>query len=198
MTGLEKIIKHIEDDAAAISKSILSEAESKAQEIVSAAKAEGEKKRAEITERSKLEVEASLSRAESAALLREKKIILNTKQEIIEDVITKAKESLEKLPEKEYFDVIINMVKKNALNKAGYIVFSKKDKGRLAENFQDVINEILAGNSGATLTISEETREINGGFILIYGDIEENCSFDALFLAARESLQDKVSKVLFD
>ncbi|MDF2950855.1 MAG: hypothetical protein K0S18_438 [Anaerocolumna sp.] len=198
MTGLEKIIKHIEDDAAAISKSILSEAESKAQEIVSAAKAEGEKKRAEITERSKLEVEASLSRAESAALLREKKIILNTKQEIIEDVITKAKESLEKLPEKEYFDVIINMVKKNALNKAGYIVFSKKDKGRLAENFQDVINEVLAGNSGATLTISEETKEIDGGFILIYGDIEENCSFDALFLAARESLQDKVSKVLFD
>ncbi|MDF2608695.1 MAG: hypothetical protein K0R92_169 [Lachnospiraceae bacterium] len=198
MTGLEKIIKHIEDDAAAISKSILSEAEKKAEEIISAAKAEGEKKRAEITERSKLEVEASLSRAESAALLREKKVILNTKQEIIEDVITKAKESLEKLPENEYFDVIINMVKKNALNKPGFILFSKEDKVRLPEQFQEKIQEALTGKSGAALTISDETREIDGGFVLVYGDIEENCSFDALFLAARESLQDKVSKVLFD
>jgi V/A-type H+-transporting ATPase subunit E len=42
-----------------------------------------------------------------------------------------------------------------------------------------------------------ETQEMSGGFILLYGDIEENCSFDALFLQAKEELQDKVRDYLF-
>ena len=38
---------------------------------------------------------------------------------------------------------------------------------------------------------------INGGFVLTYGGIEENCSIDALFDAAHEVLQDKVQEILF-
>lgn len=198
MTGLEKIVKHIEDDATAASRAMLAEAENKANEITATAKLEGEKKYAEIMERSKQEVEASLSRAESAALLRERKLILQAKQEIIESMIENAKKSLENLPSDEYFEVILKMIKKNALKKSGYIIFSTADKTRMPVSFQEKINNALIGFEGAELTISKETREINGGFILVYGDIEENCSFDAIFFAARESLQDKVCKLLFE
>ena len=47
------------------------------------------------------------------------------------------------------------------------------------------------------LTISKESKEIDGGFLLLYGDVEENCSFDAMFMAAKETLQDEVRDLLF-
>ena len=47
------------------------------------------------------------------------------------------------------------------------------------------------------LHISGDTRDIDGGFVLTYGGIEENCSIDALFDAAHEVLQDKVQEILF-
>lgn len=198
MTGLEKILKHIEEDAAVTANAIIAEAESKAKEITALAYAEGEKKRLEIEERSKLDVKSCLSRAESAALLQEKKIILNAKQDIINDVILRAKESVLELPDKEYFDVILKMVKKHALGQAGQISFSQKDKNRLPQDFEDNLRTALAEIKGAKLTISEKTCDIDGGFILVYGDVEENCSFNALFFAAKETLQDKVCKLLFE
>ena len=36
------------------------------------------------------------------------------------------------------------------------------------------------------LRISGDTRDIDGGFVLTYGGIEENCSIDALFDAAQD------------
>ena len=40
-------------------------------------------------------------------------------------------------------------------------------------------------------------RTLDGGFILIYGGIEENCTIRALFDARRETLQDQVHGLLF-
>ena len=38
---------------------------------------------------------------------------------------------------------------------------------------------------------------MEGGFVLVYGGVEQNCSFAALFDAARDSLQDKLHALLF-
>ncbi len=198
MTGLEKILKHIEEDAQTAVDHILSEANAKAEEIMAAARIEGEKKCAEITERSKLEVQAYLSRAESAANLQEKKLILTAKQEIIGEVINHAKETLTHLPDKEYFEIIVKMVGKYALAQTGHILFSAADKKRLPDGFHETLSASLSGTNGYRLTIADETADIDGGFILAYGDIEINCSIDALFAAAKDILQDKVSEVLFE
>lgn len=197
MTGLEKILKHIEDDAAAAAESIVKQAQDEADKMLADAKEDSGKKCADIAERSRNDIQACLSRAESAALLKEKKLILSAKQQIINEVIAKAKESLLELPDKEYFDVIIRMVKKYALGQAGQILFSKADRKRLPEQFEAVLQSALSDTEGATITVSERTGDIDGGFILLYGDVEENCSFDALFFASKETLQDKVYDILF-
>jgi V/A-type H+/Na+-transporting ATPase subunit E len=198
MTGLEKILKHIEEDANVASGKVIKEANKMATKIIMDAKAESEKIRIASEEKLKHDIEAMLSRSRSAAILQEKKIILDAKQEIISDVIDRAKESIISLSDKEYFEVIIKMIQKYCLSQQGDILFSEKDKKRMPENFQTTIDAALKGIQDASLSVSKETRNINGGFILIYGDIEENCSFDALFFAARESLQDRVCKMLFD
>jgi V/A-type H+-transporting ATPase subunit E len=198
MTGLEKILKAIEADAMANAEALLHQAKLEADEITEAAKNEADKKCAEIAAKSEMDVKAVLGRAESAALLQEKKKILDAKQQIIGNLITDARNSLAGLPNPEYTEIILKMVKKYAHNKSGKILFTAADKKRFPIDFEAKLQSALVGKTGASLTISEEMILIDGGFILKYGDIEENCSFDALFSAAKEDLQDKVNTILFE
>lgn len=197
MTGLDKILKHIEEDAAASAQTIIDKAKEEADRIMANAKEEGQQRCEDIRKQSELDIKSVESRGRSAALLQEKKLILEAKQQVISDIIQKAQDSLLNQSDEDYFNDILEMVVKHALPKEGLILFSKRDYNRLAEQFEDRINASLTDTIGATLTIAEETKDINGGFILKYGDIEVNCSFDALFFAAKENLQDKVREVLF-
>ena len=78
----------------------------------------------------------------------------------------------------------------------GDLVLSKADLARLPENFLATINASLA-QEGASLALSEQTRETGGGFVLLYDGIEENCTFDALFDSLQEQLLDEVHAILF-
>ena len=198
MTGLEKIIQTIEADAKAAAEVTISQANTVADGIMVAARAQAEKKCAEIAKKSELDVKSVLSRAESGAALQEKKFILDAKQQTISDIIAKAKDKLLTLPDSDYFDVILKIVKNHAHNKAGKIVFSAVDLKRMPKDYNSAIKNVLTSIAGASLTIADETAELQGGFILVYGDIEENCSFNALFSAAKDDLQDKVNALLFE
>ncbi len=198
MTGLEKILKAINDEASLAADKIVDEANQKAQEIRAAAKSEAEKKAAQIEEKAEIEVRDIMNRSESAAALQERKILLETKQQLITDMIIKARKSLAELPASEYIEIILNMVKKHAHNRPGQIRFSAVDKSRLPADFETRLKLVLSDRPSAELTISDSTANLDGGFLLIYGDIEENCSFDALFLAEKDSLQDKVHSLLFE
>ncbi len=197
MTGLEKILNAIEADAKHAADIVLEQAKQEAEQIMAVAKAEADEKCAAIASKSDMDTKAVLSRAESAAALQEKKALLDAKQQMISDVILKARKSLDSLPDKEYTELILKMVGKFAHQKPGRIIFSAADKKRLPADIGNKITDALAGKNSAALTVSEENTEISGGFLLIYGDIEENCTFDALFAAAREDLQDKVNAFLY-
>ena len=198
MTGLDKILKAIEAQADAVAGTVIAEAQKEADEILAAAKLEAEQRCAQIVEKSDADVKAILDRGESAAALQERKVILDTKQQIISNIIAEARNKLANLPETEYTDIILKMVKKYAHMKSGKILFSSADKERLPKDMDARLKAVLADKAGATLTISEECAPLEGGFLLIYGDIEENCSFDAMFAEAREELLDKVNSFLFD
>lgn len=197
MTGLDKILKQIEEEAAANAAKEIASANEKVSEILASAKEEADKKSAAIAEQSRIDIKSALSRGESAANLCEKKMILKAKQEIISDVIAESKRTLLQLPENEYFSVVIKMIEKYALDKDGQILFNSSDIKRMPENFIDSIKDALKNKKNANLTIGENSGNLDGGFILTYGDIEINCSLESLFLSARERLQDKVCEVLF-
>jgi V/A-type H+-transporting ATPase subunit E len=57
-------------------------------------------------------------------------------------------------------------------------------------------NEKLGGD--AMLTLAEETRPMDGGFILSSGQTEVNCTFDTLIRLQRSELAGQVAKVLFE
>lgn len=197
MTGLEKILKAIEADASKNAEDIVAKANREAEDIKSAALAKAEKRCAEIAGKSESDVKAVLSRAESGAELTEKKIMLNAKQQIINDVIRGARDSLKGLSDSEYTDIILRLVKKYAHDTQGRIVFSASDRQRLPGDFDKLLEKVLSEKKNASLTVSQENADFDGGFLLLYGNIEENCSFDAIFSAAKEELCDIVNAFLF-
>ncbi len=196
MTGLEKIIQKILDDTKAATQQTISAAEIEAAAIEEEAQKSAAQQAKETSRSADEAVEESAKRAQSAAELLKRQKILQAKQEIIYDVIEKAHQTLNALPNDAYFDVIVKLTAKAALPQRGDIIFSLKDRERLPVNLEQRLKEAVKAKGGS-LEISDETRDIDGGFVLIYGGIEENCSFNALFEAERERLIDRVHELLF-
>ena len=70
--------------------------------------------------------------------------------------------------------------------------------GAVASFLNKVAANVSAFAQGtAMLTLSEETRPMQGGFILKNGRIEVNCTFDAMIRSEREQTAGAVAKLLF-
>jgi vacuolar-type H+-ATPase subunit E/Vma4 len=78
------------------------------------------------------------------------------------------------------------------------LAFSEQDARRVGTAVKDAANALLrqAGKT-ADLTVSPETRHIRGGVIVLSGDIETNCSIDALLAMERNALSGEVAAKLF-
>lgn len=193
MTGIEKIIYQIESDTKLVCDEIISGAETKARSIIDEAKIEAAKLASDIAKSCDAQCADIAVRAKSSAALEERKINLVTKQKIINTMINATKAYIESLDDDHYFGLILRMIENNSSEKDGVIAFSKRDLDRLPKDFMNIANHVSRGE----LTLSLHAANIKSGFILIYDDIEENCSFDAVFESKREKLSDEVSLLLF-
>lgn len=196
MTGLEKMVSQIVDEAKAEAESRVKAAQEEADKIVSEAKAEAEKLIGQSLEQSETDAANYLERVKSSADLQRRTVILQAKQEVIASVLEKAYTSLDTMDEKAYFEMIRKMLEKFTLSESGEIYFSAADLNRLPAGFEKEISDIAA-KKGGSLTLKKESKEIENGFILVYGGIEENCTFRALFNTQKDVLQDKIHQELF-
>jgi V/A-type H+-transporting ATPase subunit E len=196
MSGLDRILNQIEEEAKASADAILSQAKEQAAEILAEADAQVETVEAEAKTRQTAAEEDILKKASSAAQMSRKQQLLAAKQDVITRILEQAKATMLALPDEEYFAVITKMLDEFVLGDEGEILFNKKDLGRLPAGYEKVIAKASV-NKGGSLTLSKETRPIDGGFVLVYGGIEENCSFEAIFASEKESLRDKIHSVLF-
>lgn len=78
------------------------------------------------------------------------------------------------------------MLKKLDRSLGTEILVSKKDAARLA----DVVKE-------NEFTLSAQTADISGGFIVKNGDIEYNYSFESIITVEKEEIQQIAAKILF-
>ena len=78
----------------------------------------------------------------------ERNSILRAKQQVIEQAIDKARESIAGLNDEEYFNVLEKLLRKNVQQGKGKICFSKKDLDRIPNGFEDRVKEIVAENQG--------------------------------------------------
>ncbi len=196
MTGLDKIVSQILEEANNSASAKLEKARAEAEEIMNTARAEAEKEAEEILQKAKTDMENYAERTKSAADLRRRTAILAAKQEMISQVLDKAYQKFCSMDEETYFATLLDILKKFVMEDNGVIFFSEEDRAKLPDDYEEKI-EAIAAEKGGTLTVSQENRNIERGFVLAYGGIEENCSFRALFDSRKDDLQDKVQAVLF-
>lgn len=196
MNGLEEIVLNIKQKAEQRSAEIDASAKAKAEEIINNAqidaKAESDKAAA-LSEKKCVQIAEA---ANAAAQSEKSKEILRFKSQTVEDVLKDAVKSLCELETEQYFNVLEKLVLSNFhKNEKGEICFSKIDTKRVDDKFLSELNGKLK-KEGAELTIGK-AADIKNGFILRYGDIEENCSFDAIVNAKQDILRDKIAEILF-
>ncbi len=195
MTGLNKIIEKIAQDSAAKCDGIIFNAQNEATKIKEAAlELANEEKEAVIADANK-EAKVIVDTAESGSELENKKMILATKVDIINKTIEEAERKLANMPDDEYFAAVYALVKKYSQAAEGEMLLSSNDLGRLPKDFESKVNEGLA--DGAKVTVSKTPSNISQGFILVYGDIEINCTFDALIDDARDDIKDELYSIIF-
>ena len=103
MTGLDKITSQIQEEAEASAKERLDAANKEAEQILADAQAACKVMEQEALEKAAAEKANQDGRAHSAAEQKRKTALLQTKQEIIAEVIGKAYETLKNEDTKSYF-----------------------------------------------------------------------------------------------
>ena len=191
MTSSEKILAGIAEESKAQADKINSDAEKQAAEITAAAKTEAETEAEKIKADAEKKAELIINSGKSSAELLKRDTALNCRRELIEKALVAVADTVNAYGDKDYFDFLLTLIKKEKLNDKGEVYLSVKDKVR---NITDFKSELSALN----LTLSDTFADINGGFILKYGDIQINGELSALIHEKRDMLTDELNKALFN
>lgn len=220
MNNLDKIIEKITSDAAAQAEhisaegdceilSIESECENTIREILKGAKLDAEKAR-----------RVELERAHGEADMKGREIILAKRVDLINEAFEKAEELIISAEKDDYIFFLSNLLCDAArdhleavdrlVNEYGEedeysadfeLIFNEKDKKEYAKTTIRTARALLKKSSPAfskaVFSLSDSTADIKGGFILRCGDIETNCSLEAVMADARRKCEDRVIAHLF-
>lgn len=228
MEGIEKITAKIIQDAETEVTRLLEETDGKVRAIGEEAQAQADKESAEILARGRRTADERLERLKSAAKMEQRKLELAAKQQVVSEAFDLALEKLCSLPEQEYVSLLTALALEASTTGKEQLVFSPRDRAQVGKQvvvaanecmvkhmvpeLPDAITDTKVGaflgkvvNSTAAivtgtgmLTLSEETRPIRGGFIMLDGDVEVNCAFETLVRLQRERLEKEVAQALFD
>ncbi len=228
MNGLDKITARIAQDGQKEIDGVLEKARAEAAGIAAEYAAKGKAEAQKILERGRQSAKQREERLESAAQLEGRKAVLAAKQEMLDEAFERARQKLLELPEERYVSLLADLAVKASATGREKLIFSPSDRARVGKAVVLAANEKLAknavpdvpgkapkGRAGAALkaaatamgaiakgtamlTVAEETRPIDGGFILSSGSVEVNCTFDTLVRLQRSELSAQVAKVLFE
>ncbi|MBQ8951946.1 MAG: hypothetical protein IJ065_12465 [Eubacterium sp.] len=196
MAGIEKIISSIKEAADAEAAQIISDAEAKAEELLEKTKKECLVYSVEENAKSDKKIELAGKRFNAQSEQAAKLILLNARQNIIETALENALSSIEKSEPKEYFDMLLKLLERAAGKGEGELYLSKEDIDRMPSDFEAAASGVAA-SKGGTIKIAGSLPDIKSGFILKYGQIEENYTMKALFEENHDRLQDIVNSILW-
>lgn len=227
MNGIDKITGKISDDIQkeidAIDAAARSEAEAIAGRYDTLVRQESEA----AEERSRRSAAERKERLASVAQLEARKLTLAAKREMLERAYDRALKDLCALSDEEYISLLSALAVKAARTGREKVIFSQKDRSRVGKAVVTRANEVLAKRvapklpdeisetkAGALLdkvvtsasalfagtgmlTLSEETRPIQGGLILSDGEVETNCTFETLIRLQKGAMDLELAEILF-
>ena len=213
-----------------ITERILAEAKAEAQATLERARAECETIEKDTADRAKTivdsarakaarEAAAADERAESAADMKQREILLAARVGILQKSFSEAEEALYALPAEEYVSFLGHLLCDAALDRIESVRRLREEYGEeeteepefavaLSEKDQPVgqavitaakkyLRRVSAALGKTEFVLLAEAAPIRGGLILYYGDIAANCSVETVLSDVRARLAPEVTKMLF-
>ncbi len=196
MPGLDDILNNIRSQQKLTEENILNAARSKAYRILAEGQQKAEEAFKEHTAKVQERYEQGFVNACNSIDAANRRKLLACRVECIDQVIDRVLEKLCSLPDKDYFDALLRLAEKNIRSGNGVMMLGKKDLERVPADLAAKLSQ-AAEKKGGTLVLSDEPADINSGFMLQYGLITENCSFEAIIEAEKESIRDTIANELF-
>lgn len=220
MTGLERIISRILDDANAQAQEILDEATEKSIAVRAKNLADAQAAQDRLVAEAEKEGEALVVRAKSSAAMTRRNIELSAKSEMIDRAFSRAMQEIYEMDREEYAELLLSLLCRILIEQR----IAERDSMRLynesiapdyyelmlnARDCGDVASRIISGVRTAAATgkipadmpakvrLAPESVEIDGGFILRCGDVETNCSFAMMLATLRPVLEPRIQQILY-
>jgi V/A-type H+-transporting ATPase subunit E len=198
MAGVENIKGKILQDAESKAKEILDKARLQAKEVIEKANQKAASRAKEISQKSVYDINEKKRIINSNVELEMRKDILSAKQQSIEEAFDKALERMNNLEDSKYEQVIYDMLMASVESGEEELVMSESRKSKLSGDFVSKVNKALeaVGKKG-NIKLSDETRNISGGFILKSQGVEINNSFESVIRLYRDEIEPKVAEIFF-
>ena len=205
MNGLNRILERIASEANAEKQRILSNAAEAADKIHRESE-NYEKELCSISEKN-TEKEAALiiDRAKSTGEAKRKQLILKKKTEITDRLYRDVKESLLSLPKEKYSRFLSGLIaaaadklpaKEDNCCTTFSVIFNERDRKLFSADA--VKGALLILKRDISVETSQETANISGGVIVSCGDIQINCSMEAIISSVRNTTEAETVKLIFD
>lgn len=198
MNGIEKITQRITAEAEAECRNLTEEAKKRCAAIKAEFAARAKTVYDEAVALGEKDVEEFRIRENRAARLEAKKDVLSLKRDLVQKAFDGAREKLLGMAAEDYSAFLIRLVSKAVSSGTEEVIFSEEDTASVGEKVVAAVNAARASQGlPAELTLSRETRSMDGGAVLKAGNVEVNCTLDALFGQSRDDLEVRVAGILF-
>ena len=169
-------------EAAAQSDAVLAEAQKKAQEMIEDSRKRG------VEEKEKI-----ISRRKSVADIDCRKVFLAKKQELIGQCFDRAVDDIIAMDKDRYTELLTALGTNSGMT-GGQLIFNENERAAIGQKVVDALNSRIEGGS---FSLSEETRPLRGGYMLMCGQTFINNTIEALVEEARPELTAEVAKMMF-
>lgn len=191
MSSGDKILNRISLDCDERISQIGAETDEKCAQIMAQAKLDADKISAEIAEKAQAKVKQMQAASKSRCDLETRNAFLKRRREEIDRTYSEILNKMENLPDEDYFELIYTFAKKLS-GMSGVVLLNKKDMNRLPKDFLAKLEKC-----GVKAELSNTPCDIESGFILKCGDIEENMDFSAILSEKRDIIEDFINQELF-
>ncbi|NLE12167.1 MAG: hypothetical protein GX628_00665 [Clostridiales bacterium] len=217
MNGIDNIVNRILSDARESAVAVIREARTEADKILADCRKRADAESAAALEASKHSSALITERAEASSETRRRDALLRTRGDLLDECFNKAVDGLAALPTEEYAAFLKKLLIKaitDALDGERRLIeisdpydkpspvreyavrFNRRDRTGVGIAAVNSVRPLLADN-GKSIVISDKPADIKGGFMLICGDTNLNCSLEALTRDLRDDLEGAAAAVLF-
>ena len=198
MNGIENLIGKINEKAEASCEERLAGVRHQADEIRREYRTRGEAAAQQILDKANAQAALDVQRAGGNDTLERSKRILAAKHAMLNAAFERARSKLTNQDQAGRLNFDVKILPKADAAGDEEVILNRRDHDEMGEAVVEAFNRCLASAGlPAKMTLSDECREIDGGFVLKRDRIETDCSISSVLAQMRNELTDDVVKVLF-